>query len=153
MANSLITWDPFRELDDMTDRMNRVLTRGLTGAAQWAALPATDIYEEDGKMVIETALPQFKDNEVDVQINQDRLEIKAEHSTENESKERNYLRRESSQSSYYRAFALPADLDVEGAQARFENGVLKVDFPKKNLPQPKKLELKSGKQLTEKSAK
>ena len=144
--NSLITWDPFRELDDMTERMNRLFSRSLAGTGTGlATMPATDIYEEDGKLVIETALPNFNDDEVDVQINQDRLEIKAEHKSENEKKERNYLRRESSQASYYRQFMLPQDVNTDSANAKFENGVLCVTFDRKELPQPKSLQLQGRK--------
>jgi molecular chaperone DnaK len=31
MANSLITWDPFRELDEMQDQMNRLFSRSFAG--------------------------------------------------------------------------------------------------------------------------
>lgn len=143
MTNSLMNWDPFRELDDMQERMNQLFSRGLTGAGQWFALPSTDIYEEDGKLVVETALPQFAPEEVDAQINGDRLEIKAEHNTNQEGKDRNYLRRESSQASYYRSFVLPKDVEVESGEAHYENGVLKVMFDHKELPKPKKLQLKA----------
>jgi HSP20 family protein len=146
MANSLITWDPFRELDDMTERMNRLFSRSLAGVGPGLpAMPATDIYEEGDKLVIETALPNFKDDEVDVQINQDRLEIKAEHKSDNERKDRNYLRRESAQTSYYRQFMLPQDINADSAEAKFENGILHVSFDRRELPQPKRLQLTSGK--------
>lgn len=147
MANELMNWDPFREFDDMADRMNRLMGRSLVGAlpSSWTSLPTTDIYEEDGKLHIETALPTFKQDEVDVQINQERLEIKAEHKAESEKKDRNYLRRESQQSSYYRQFALPQDVDADSAKASFDDGILKVVFDRKELPQPKKLTLGSGK--------
>lgn len=144
MANSLINWDPFRELDEMHDQMTRLFNRSLSGTGV-ASLPATDIYEEDGKLSFETALPQFKKDEVDVQIDGDRLEIKAEHKAENERKERNYLRRESQTASYYRQFALPKDINVDSADAKYEDGVLRVTFDRKELPQPKKLSLGSGK--------
>jgi HSP20 family protein len=138
--NGLTLWDPFREIDEMQDRMSRLFNRTLSGQALQTGL-ATDIYEEDGKLVIETALPSFKEEDVEVNITQDRLEIKAEHKESHEDKKRNYLRRESSVSSYYRQFALPKDVDVDSAQASFENGVLKVGFKKAELPQPKRLQL------------
>jgi HSP20 family protein len=147
MTNELRSWDPFRDFEDMTDRMNRLMGRSLMGAlpASWTNLPATDVYEEGGKLHIETALPTFKEDEVDVQINRGQLEIKAEHKAEDENSGRNYLRRESQQSSYYRQFTLPEDVDADTGNAAFENGVLKVTFDRKELPQPKKLALKSGK--------
>ncbi|GAC1371687.1 MAG: Hsp20/alpha crystallin family protein [Candidatus Saccharimonadales bacterium] len=143
MANSLINWDPFRELDDIQDQMSRLFNRSLSGTGL-IGLPATDIYEEDGKLSFETALPQFKEDEVDVQIDGDRLEIKAEHKADNEIKERNYLRRESQSASYYRQFVLPKDVDADTANAKFDKGVLSITFDCKELPQPKKLSLGTG---------
>jgi HSP20 family protein len=140
--NELMNWDPFQELDSMQDRMMRLFNRAWSG--QMFSAPATDVYEEDGKLVLETALPNFKDEEVEVNLNQDRLEIKAEHKEDSESKDRNYLRRESSVQSYYRQFALPKDVDGDSGNASFEDGVLRVSFDRKELPQPKKLELKKG---------
>lgn len=142
--NALINWDPFGELDEMQNRMNRLLNRSLSGQALGTGF-TTDIYEEDGKLVLETALPNFKEDEVEVNINQDRLEIKAEHQDKTEDKQRNYLRRESTHSSYYRQFGLPKDVDADSGQASFEGGVLKVSFDKKELPQPKRLQLSGSK--------
>lgn len=153
MNNSLMSWDPFRELDDMHDQMNRLFGRSWTGLGGGSGLvPATDIFEQDGKLVIETALPSFKDSEVDVQVSGDRLEIKAEHQAENERGDRNYLRRESSTASYYRQFVLPKDVDADSADAHFENGVLTVVFDRRELSQPKKLNISSGKKDQKKLA-
>jgi HSP20 family protein len=141
-----MNWDPFSELDDMQNLMSRIFNRTLSSGMVFGNLPATDIYEEEGRLKFETALPQFKEDEVDVQINGDRLEIKAEHKSENEHKDRNYLRRESQAASYYRQFVLPKDVDSDTADAKFDNGVLKVSFERKELPQPKKLSIGSGKE-------
>jgi HSP20 family protein len=141
--SSIINWDPFRELDDMQERMSRLLGSTL-GSGVMTASPATDIYEEDGKLVVEASLPNFKDEEVEVNVDRNRLEIKAEHSEEKEDKNRNYLRRESRATSYYRQFALPEDVDADSANARFENGQLRVVFDRKELPKPKRLQLNGG---------
>jgi HSP20 family protein len=143
MNNSLTNWDPFRELDEMQQRVNRLFGQALQGG-QWLT-PPTDVYEENGKLVMEAALPNFRDDEVQVEVNQNRLEIKAEHGEQSERKDRTYLRRESSQASYYRQFALPEDVEADSADAKFENGVLTITFDRKELPRPKRLELKSGK--------
>lgn len=144
MNNSLTNWDPFRELDEMQQRMSRLFGQALQGS-QWLT-PATDVYEENGKLVMETALPNFREDEVDVQVDRNRLEIKAEHHEDREHKGRNYLRRESSQASYYRQFALPEDVEADSAQAKFDRGLLTITFDRKELSQPKRLQLGSGKE-------
>jgi HSP20 family protein len=137
-----MNWDPFRELDDMQQRMSQLFGQ-VAGSGQWLT-PATDVYEQGGKLVMETALPNFRDKDVQVEVNAGRLEIKAEHRDEQEHKDRNYLRRESSRASYYRQFALPEDVEADSAEARFDHGVLTITFDRKELPQPKRLQLQSG---------
>lgn len=133
--------DPFKELDQMHERLTRLFDETLNLGGQQYAIATTDIYEEDGKLIVESNLPGFKPEEVDVNITENRLEIKAQQSEEKETRERNYIRRESVSGSFYRQVALPGDVEIDSAKAEFEDGTLKVVFPKKELPQPKKLEI------------
>jgi HSP20 family protein len=50
-----------------------------------------------------------------------------------------------STSSFYRRMALPRQADGDKVDAQFDNGVLKVIVPFKELPKPKKVAIKSGK--------
>ena len=64
---ALVRWDPFRELEDMSERLNRVFTRPAlrtTGGkehltvADW--IPTVDISESDGEYLIKAELPEVK---------------------------------------------------------------------------------------------
>jgi HSP20 family protein len=102
------------------------------------------VYSEDNKtMVVEAHLPNFTQDEVDVAVHDHALEIKAEHHEKNEDKKkRQYLVRESS-SSFYRRIALPKQADEDAIAANFDNGVLRVTVPFKELPQPKRVAISS----------
>jgi len=130
MANPRLNWDPLRDIDEVTDRINRLFNRNLAGetdTSRWG-IPATDVYEENNHLVIEVFLPNFQENEVDVRINQNRLEIRAEQRAENERRDRNYLRRETQAASFYREFVLPDDINIDSGAAEFRDGVLRITF-------------------------
>ncbi|HLW71028.1 MAG TPA: Hsp20/alpha crystallin family protein [Candidatus Binataceae bacterium] len=46
--------------------------------------------------------------------------------------------------SYYREFALHAEIDVAGITARMRNGVLEVELPKRQEAQPRRIEVQKG---------
>ena len=145
--NQLTNWDPFRELDAMHERINRLFDDSMRSSRILnSSVGSTDIYEEDGNVVVETSLPRFKKDEVELDIHDGRLEIKAQHKDEqsDEDKKRNYIRRESSYQSYYRQIALPKGADLDHAKADMHDGVLKITVPMKELPKPKKLQISGG---------
>lgn len=101
----------------------------------WNPLPkfsevsAMDMYEENGHLVAEVNLPNFKKNEVQVTTEEGVLEISAEHKEKEEDKgRRHYLFRESS-NQYLRRVTLPEGVKTEKTNATFKNGLLKVTMP------------------------
>ena len=120
-----------------------------TGAqARVGSAPAMDVYTEDDKsLVAEVQAPGFTKDDIDVHVHDGVLEIKGEkHDKEETGKEskRNYMVRESHES-FYRSIQLPRVADGDHVQAHFDNGVLKVTVPFKELPQPKKVTIEGGK--------
>lgn len=103
-----------------------------------------DVSEKEGKLVVRASLPGFSKDEIEVQIHEGVLSIKAEHSEEREEEGERFYRRERCYGAVSRRVALPgvvADADVDG---ELKNGVLTlvVDIPRK--AQAKKIELKEG---------
>ena len=99
-----------------------------------------DIYEKEGNYHIEMDIPGFKKNEISVETKDGYLTIKAEkHSEENEQDEKkNYIRRERVYGKYERSFYL-GDLDEDNIHASFEDGMLKIEVPKKEEVDTKKV--------------
>lgn len=132
-------WDPFSELNSLHEQVNALFNQSLGDVrSSGTILPATDVYSDDKQLTIEAQLPNFKEDEISVEQHEGELAIKAEHQEKEESKDRKYLVRESV-SRYYRRFALPRNSDFDGINANFENGVLRVTVPYKELPAPKKI--------------
>ena len=111
-----------------------------------------DVYEEDGNYVVEASIAGFKKEDIKIEAEDGNIIITAEKKEDgsiiitaekNEDKEdksdRSYLRRERHfHSRTQRAFYL-GDIDEDNIKATFDNGVLKVTVPKKQIESNRKL--------------
>lgn len=144
---AMVKWDPFNELDALHSQLDNWFSSALTHPNIRQLAPVTDVFTEDDKqLTVEVHLPNFKEDEVSVDVHDHALEIKANHheKEEDKKKKRQYLVRESS-SSFYRYISLPKQADEDKIKAHFKDGVLKVEVPFKELPKPKKIAIEAGK--------
>jgi HSP20 family protein len=148
---SLVRWDPFRELEDMTERLNRVFGRPLartTGGkehltvADW--IPTVDISETDQEYLIKAELPEVKKEDVKVTVEDGVLTIQGERHQEKEDKGRKYHRVERSYGTFMRSFTLPESVDETAVKAEYKDGVLNLHLPKVEKVKPKAIEVKVG---------
>ena len=135
MMSSLVKWDPFAELS--------VLQKQLFGddwmtSFKGVNIPTTDVYTKDNQLKVEAHLPNFEQDDINIQIENNALVISAERHEKEEDKDKKYVVRESS-SSFYRRIALPERANVDKIEANLDDGVLKVSIPLTPLPEPKKI--------------
>ena len=98
-----------------------------------------DIYEEDGNYVVEATIAGFNKEDIKVEAEDGSIIITASKEENEEDKNKKYLRRERHfKTRTQRAFYL-GDIDEENIKASFNNGVLKVTVPKKQVESNKKL--------------
>jgi len=126
MARNVVRYNPFRDLEALQRQFfgDDFLTpfRGVN-------LPTTDVYTEgDKQMVVEAHLPNFDQNDINVDIDDGALIIQAEKHEKEEDKNKKYMVRESS-SSFYRRIVLPERADDARVDAQFDNGVLRITVP------------------------
>lgn len=148
--NSLIRLDPFHELEDMHNRLERLFGRWPTRrgdggkeemtVAEWA--PLVDIAEDDKEYVITAELPEIKKEEVKVTVESGVLTITGVRKFEKEEKGKKYHRIERAYGSFARSFTVPDDADGGKVNAEFKDGVLKVHMPKSEKAKPKSVEIK-----------
>ena len=149
--NNLVRWDPFRELEDMHNRLERLFgqapaRRGDGGkeetmtVAEWA--PLVDIAEDDKEYVITAELPEIKKEGVKVTVEGGVLTISGERKFEKEEKGKKYHRIERAYGSFVRSFTVPDDADGSKVSAEFKEGVLRVHMPKSEKARPKSVEIK-----------
>ena len=122
MLPSRIFFDNF--LDDIEDNKFKKMMK-------------CDIYEKDGNYCIEMDLPGYDKKDIDINFDNKYLTITASKEEEEKDEEKNYIRRERSYGSYKRQFFL-GDINEEEIKAEFNNGILKVVVPKKEVVDTKK---------------
>jgi HSP20 family protein len=99
------------------------------------------MYETNENVVVKTAIPGVKAEEIEVSVTGDTLTIKADCKEEQEIKRENYLRRERRLGSYCRSVTLPSGLEADKAEADYSDGVLTLTFPKAEEIKPKNIQV------------
>lgn len=99
-------------------------------------LPSVNIADEDAAFDLQVALPGLSKDDIKLEVSNNILIISAHKENSSEQKGVNWLRREFIQSSYYRAFSLPAEADAEKISAKMENGLLTIRVGKKKEALP-----------------
>lgn len=92
----------------------------------------TDIKENPEGYVIHAELPGVNKEDINIDYNNNYLTISAIKNNEFEEKKDNYIRRERSYGSVSRGFYIN-NIDKNSIKAKFDNGVLSVELPKKDL--------------------
>lgn len=100
---------------------------------------AVNIKERDDDFVIEMAVPGYKKEDLNLEIDGNKLIVSAEVSHEVDDSGENYSRREFSYGSFTRSFTLPREVDVDKINASSNEGVLNISIPK---PESKKKKVK-----------
>jgi len=93
--------------------------------------PPVNIVEKAESYLVELAAPGFEKGDFNVKLEGNILTIsteKKETSTESTDK---MIRREFSYRSFKRSFTLDEKIDAENISAKYENGILKLELPKK----------------------
>lgn len=94
--------------------------------------PAVNIAELDKKYVISVAAPGMKKNDFKIDVDGNMLVISSETESEKKEEESNYTRREYNYSSFERRFTLPDEVEADKIDAKYEDGVLKINLPRKD---------------------
>jgi len=120
-------------------------TFGRDASSAWT--PSVDVRENQNEVRIDVELPGIKPDDVEITAENGVLTIRGEKHTERkEDDEDRYHVIERSYGSFMRSFQLPQGLDENRIEATADNGILSVHIPKSALPQPKKVQIKTGAQ-------
>ena len=143
---SIVRFDPFREMAQMQDRINRIFgdayTRrhddDLTRRGDW--MPPVDIYESaDQQVVLKAELPGVSREDIDLRVENNTLTLRGERRRDSEVKDEQFHRVERSYGAFSRSFALPSRIDAEQVRADFKDGVLTITLPTKAEAKPRQI--------------
>jgi len=145
---TLVNWTPFRDLEDVFDRYNRLFSRMQPAAAQGEGAevaqwrPVANIAETNDEYLIKAELPEVDKKDVEVTVHEGVITIRGERRYERSDDSEKQHRVESFYGSFARSFSLPADADETKIYAESKDGVLKVHIPKTPVAKPKAIEIK-----------
>jgi HSP20 family protein len=142
-------WEPLSELEQMTERMRRMLDESFGGfglssprlmeETSWS--PMVDIEERDDAYVIEAELPGVKRQDVNIELVGNELAITGEIK---ERERKGAVRRRTRRTGRFEyRVTLPNQVDAEKIEAGLDQGVLTVRVPKSEREQRRKIEIKS----------
>lgn len=96
-------------------------------------VPNANIVESEKDFHIELAAPGLDRKDFKVEVDNGVLSISAKKEEEKKEENKNYKRREFSYNSFSRSFTLPENCHSDKIDAKYENGLLKVTLPKKEV--------------------
>ncbi len=143
-------WEPFQELEQVTERMRRMLDETFGGFGRWPSLlqetagwsPLVDVEEQDDAYVLEAELPGVKRDDVDIELVGNELAITGEL----KEKERSGVlrRRTRRMGRFDYRVTLPEQVDAEQIDASLSEGVLTVRVPKSQRAHRKKVAIRGS---------
>lgn len=144
---SLIRFDPFRDLEEMSTRLGSMLGRRtaqgeVDSFGDWA--PAMDVQENDAEYLVKTDLPEVPKDQIKVGIEDGVLTIEGERRHEKDEKTMQYHRLERAYGKFVRRLTVPGEVDESKVAAEFKDGVLSVHLPKLASARPRNVSVKVG---------
>ena len=106
-------------------------------------IPAVNIKETNDSFEVEMAAPGMEKKDFKIELEGNMLSISSEMQERYENQEdENYSRKEFSYQSFYRTFHLPKEVvNADKIQAKYENGLLRLEIPKREEAKQKPVRL------------
>jgi HSP20 family protein len=150
MRRRITRWSPPTDLMSLREAMDRLMEESFVRAPRRLMEPilgrelAVDMYETDQAVVVKTAIPGVRPEDLDISVTGDTLTIKAETKEDAEVKKEQYLRREMHYGEFSRSVTLPGNLESEKAEAHLEDGILTLTISKAEEIRPKIIRVKTA---------
>ncbi len=94
-------------------------------------MPSVDLEDQGKDFRLTVDAPGFKKEDVEVEVSDDSVTVRAQKTQTQEVTKKNYVRRERSQQSFYRRVRLPEPVRSDEAKASLNSGILEITLPKK----------------------
>ncbi len=101
----------------------------------------TDLEETDKEVIAKFELPGVDKKDIQLNITDNRIEVKVEKKQEAKVEKKGFYREERSYSGFYRVMALPSEVIPEKAKAKYKDGILEVTIPRIESKKKNKIEI------------
>ena len=148
---TLTRWEPVSDLATWNQQMDRwfseLMGRGMRRVGDedrvrgsWT--PAVNVLEKKEAIVITADLPGMKAENVEVTVEEGVLTIRGERSFEEAKEGETYHRIERSYGLFERTFSLPNSVDPTKIEAKFKDGEMVVNLPRREESKPRSVKIK-----------
>lgn len=103
-----------------------------------------DVYQTDNEIIIRALVAGVRPDDLDVSITRDMVTITGKRVEQKEVNEDDYVYRELFWGGFSRTIVLPAEVDVDAAEASEKHGLLTIKLPKLNKDRQTKLKVKGN---------
>jgi HSP20 family protein len=108
-----------------------------------AMLPPIEMFDKKDKLVVRAEIPGVKPEEIDISVSDSTLTIKGERKSESEIKDEDYYRCEMSYGRFSRSVALPAKVQPDKVDAKYDDGILEINLSKMSETKRRKVAVKA----------
>jgi HSP20 family protein len=142
---AIVRWDPFRELNAVQERVNRLFGDVYRAAdddvmrrGAWA--PPVDIFDSGSQeLVIKAELPDMSKDDIEITVENNTLTLRGDKKMDSAIKDECCHRIERTYGAFSRSFSLPTTVDTTKVSADYKNGVLTIKLPVREEAKPKQI--------------
>lgn len=142
---TLVKWkDPLKGLErrnrtmpSMENFFNDFFNSNMMSREYAGHIPSVNITEDDQSYHIDVSAPGFEKKDFNVRVEDGVLTISGAYKTENEEKDKSFVRKEFNYGSFSRSFNLVDSVEEENIKAKYDNGILNIKLPKNEKAKPK----------------
>ena len=151
---TIVRWDSSRAMaavqqETLSQMQQEALSRMLEGhyrrpqedLNRGAWVPVVDIYSNGHDLVLKAELPDMKEEEIELTIEENTLTLSGEKKLDTEVTEELFHRIERSYGAFARTFTLPPKVDAGKVSAEYKSGVLTVRLPLREEARPKQIKV------------
>lgn len=143
--SNLIRWNAFQDLENFHKSVANWFgqpTRAMEFPDTNVWQPLVDVTEDDKEYTLKAELPDMKQEDIKVSLENGLLSISGERKLSKDVKDKKYHRIERSYGSFTRTFSVPTDAETNKVEAKYDAGVLTVHIPKLENAKPRQIEVK-----------
>ncbi|NEQ31681.1 MAG: Hsp20/alpha crystallin family protein [Leptolyngbya sp. SIO4C5] len=132
---SIVRLDPWREIDTLQRRMNRMFEDALAPASLddfsgFANIPAAELSETEEAVHLKLEIPGIDAKDLNVEVTADTVSVSGERKSEEKFESNGSMRTEFRYGKFQRSISLPTRIQNTAAKADYKDGILHLTLPK-----------------------
>ncbi len=143
MRTLLNPWNPWQELDQIQQEMNRLFGRRAGNVSPARVFPAVNLWGDESTLVLTAEIPGIDPEKLDITLNRNTIVISGTREVGQPQEGESYYRRERQGGEFSRTLELPVEIDPDSAEANYEKGVLTLRLARPSEHWPKKVVVKA----------